>query len=770
MKEQTAGGCTGIILKAPVTGTAVPIEQVPDPVFSQKIIGEGAAIEPTDGRIVSPVDGEVVSVAPTLHAYGFRTEEGVEVLVHFGLETVGLKGECFQAYVKPGDKVKAGELVAEADLKALSEKKINAVTPVLVCGGLGGRSMNIFHGPVKAGETELIAIFDDCLEGAEQSDAAGAGSTDSPAVGRTESVEIGSTKAEETPAPESRPEPGSRKETKKAQKKRFPINFDFLQKLGKVLMTVIAVMPAAGLMISLGKLVQMAGGDMGAVMTIGSTMENIGWAVINNLHILFAAAIGGSWAKEKAGGAFAALIAFILINMITGSVFGVTAEMLETEGAVTHTLFGREIAVDGYFTSVLGAPALNMGVFVGIIAGFAGGTIYNRYYNYRKLPDALAFFNGKRFVPLVVIAWSVIISLVLAVVWPVVQTGINAFGVWIANSSSTSPVLAPFIYGTLERLLIPFGLHHMLTIPMNYTSFGGTYTILTGANAGSQVFGQDPLWLAWVTDLINLKGAGDMAGYQELLTTVTPARFKVGQMIGATGLILGIALAMYRRVEPERRKSYRSMFFSTGLAVFLTGVTEPLEFMFMFCALPLYVVYAVLQGCAFAMAGIINLRLHSFGNLELFTRLPMSVQAGLTGDIINFVICVAAFFVIGYAVAYFMIGKFHFATPGRLGNYTDENAEEDEGESKAAFTGNGAAGGDSQAERIIALLGGRENISLVDACMTRLRVTVKDMDKVASLPAWKAEGAMGLIKKDGGIQAVYGPKADVLKSDINDIL
>ena len=134
--------------------------------------------------------------------------------------------------------------------------------------------------------------------------------------------------------------------------------------------------------------------------------------------------------------------------MITGSVFGVTAEMLETEGAVTHTLFGREIAVDGYFTSVLGAPALNMGVFVGIIAGFAGGTIYNRYYNYRKLPDALAFFNGKRFVPLVVIAWSVIISLVLAVVWPVVQTGINAFGVWIANSSSTSPVLAPFIYGT----------------------------------------------------------------------------------------------------------------------------------------------------------------------------------------------------------------------------------------------------------------------------------------------------------------------------------
>ncbi|MFR2694806.1 MAG: PTS transporter subunit EIIC [Enterocloster bolteae] len=200
---------------------------------------------------------------------------------------------------------------------------------------------------------------------------------------------------------------------------------------------------------------------------------------------------------------------------------------------------------------------------MGIISGFAGGVIYNKYYNYRKLPDALAFFNGKRFVPMVVILWSVIISLVLAIVWPVVQTGINSFGVWIANSSSTSPVLAPFIYGTLERLLLPFGLHHMLTIPMNYTSFGGTYTILTGVNAGSQVFGQDPLWLAWATDLINLKDAGDMAGYQNLLATITPARFKVGQMIGATGLLLGIALAMYRRVDPDKRRNYRSMFIST---------------------------------------------------------------------------------------------------------------------------------------------------------------------------------------------------------------
>lgn len=742
MMSSKADSKKKIDILSPATGTVIPLDQVPDPVFSQKIIGDGVAVIPTEGTIVSPVDGEVASVAETLHAYGFRTEEGLELLIHVGLETVGLKGECFQVFVKAGDKVKAGDPVAKVDLKFLEEKGINPVTPVLVCGGMEGKTMDCQEGPAEAGKTPVVMI-------APESGTQEAESRKVPDTGKGQ--EAGKAAGAGPAAPE-----------KKSSKGR--INFDFLQKLGKVLMVVIAVMPAAGLMISLGKLVQMAGADLNMVLMVGSTMENIGWAMINNLHILFAVAIGGSWAKERAGGAFAAVIAFILINCITGAIFGVSAAMLNDPEAVTRTLFGQEILVNGYFTSVLGAPALNMGVFVGIISGFAGGIIYNKYYNYRKLPDALAFFNGKRFVPMVVILWSVIISAVLAVVWPVVQTGINNFGVWIANSSSTSPVMAPFIYGTLERLLLPFGLHHMLTIPMNYTSFGGTYTIQTGINAGSQVFGQDPLWLAWVTDLINFKDAGDMASYTNLMETVIPARFKVGQMIGATGLLLGIALAMYRRVDKEKQASYRSMFFSTVLAVFLTGVTEPLEFMFMFCALPLYVVYAVLQGCAFAMAGIVDLRLHSFGNLEFLTRVPMSLKAGLGGDLINFVVCVAAFFAVGYFVAYVMIDRLKFATPGRLGNYTDEGSDEE-----GAGSGQKAVGG-GQAERIIGLLGGRENITLVDACMTRLRVTVKDPEKVADIAAWKAEGALGLLKKDNGIQAVYGPKADVLKSDINDIL
>ena len=750
------------VVYSPLTGKAVPLEQVPDPVFSEKVLGDGVAIIPEDGRIVSPVDGQIESVAETGHAYGFSTEDGLELLVHVGLETVSLKGECFKVHVKEGDQVKKGDLVAEVDLKYLAEKNINPITPVLICSDIDDQDLKCAEGGVEAGKTAVLMLTANEAAGKAEASANNSESAEAQTSGK--SAEMSETqKLTDNNAASTTSEP------QKKEKKKFNFNFDFLQKLGKVLMTVIAVMPAAGLMISVGKLVQMAGADISLILTVGSTMENIGWAIINNLHILFAIAIGGSWAKERAGGAFAALITFILINQITGSVFGVTSAMLNDANAVTHTLFGKEILVNGYFTSVLGMPALNMGVFVGIISGFAGGVIYNKYYNYRKLPDALSFFNGKRFVPMVCILWSVIISLILSVVWPVVQSGINAFGVWIANSSDTSPILAPFVYGTLERLLLPFGLHHMLTIPMNYTSFGGTYTIATGINAGKEVFGQDPLWLAWVTDLINYKDAGNMTAYQNLLTTVTPARFKVGQMIGATGLLLGIALAMYRRVDADKRSKYRSMFFSTVLAVFLTGVTEPLEFMFMFCALPLYIVYAVLQGCAFAMAGIIHLRVHSFGNLEFITRIPMSLKAGLAGDVVNFVICVVAFFVIGYFVAYFMIGKFKFATPGRLGNYTDSN-DEDGAASSTASAGGKASGGNSQAERIIALLGGRENIVLVDACMTRLRVTVKDLDKVAELPAWKAEGALGLIKKDNGIQAVYGPKADVLKSDINDIL
>ncbi|STO09404.1 PTS transporter subunit IIBC [Exiguobacterium aurantiacum] len=536
------------------------------------------------------------------------------------------------------------------------------------------------------------------------------------------------------------------------------ISFDFWQKLGKALMVVIAVMPAAGLMISIGKLIGMSAGDVGILLTTARIIEDLGWGIIVNLHILFAVAIGGSWAKDKAGGAFAALIAFILINRVTGAIFNVNGAMLQDSTATVKSLFGADLVVADYFTSVLGSPALNMGVFVGIIAGFLGGALYNKFYNFNKLPNALSFFNGKRFVPFVVILGSVLAAIALSIVWPTIQGALNSFGEWIATSRNTAPVLAPFIYGALERLLLPFGLHHMLTVPMNYTELGGTYTILTGATAGSVVAGQDPLWLAWVTDLVNLRAAGDTAAYNALLADVVPARFKVGQVLLSFAALIGAAYAMYRNVDADKKAQYKPMFLSAGLAVFLTGVTEPIEFMFMFVAPVLYVVYALMAGAAFALADIIDLRVHAFGAIELLTRIPMIVKAGLLQDLINFFLVAIAFFFINFGVFNFFIKKMNLPTPGRNGNYMEEVSE------KSTVTGN------EQVMGIIALLGGEENIEDVDACMTRLRVTVKDMSLVSEESEWKKNGAMGLILKDRGVQAIYGPKADVLKSDIQDVI
>ena len=543
-------------------------------------------------------------------------------------------------------------------------------------------------------------------------------------------------------------------------------SFEFWQKFGKALMVVIAVMPAAGLMISIGKSIPMINPNLSPLVITGGILEQIGWGVIGNLHILFALAIGGSWAKERAGGAFAAGLSFILINRITGAVFGVTSAMLADKEATVHTILGGSIKVADYFISVLEAPALNMGVFVGIISGFVGATAFNKYYNYRKLPEALSFFNGKRFVPFVVIVRSAITALVLAALWPVVQSGINGFGVWIANSQSTAPVLAPFLFGTLERLLLPFGLHHMLTIPINYTQLGGSYQVLTGAAKGTTVFGQDPLWLAWVTDLVNLKKA-DPSQYQHLLHAYTPARFKVGQMIGSFGILMGVVVAIYRNVDPDKKEKYKGMLFATALATFLTGVTEPIEYMFMFIATPLYLIYAFVQGAAFAMADLVHLRVHSFGSIEFLTRTPLAINAGLALDVFNFVWVTVLFAFIMYLIANFMIKKFNYATPGRNGNY-EQNDDAASGDSKATDATTSSAS--SQVINIINLLGGRANIVDVDACMTRLRVTVKDAEKVGTEEQWKAEGAMGLVMKGQGVQAIYGPKADVLKSDIQDVL
>ena len=267
---------------------------------------------------------------------------------------------------------------------------------------------------------------------------------------------------------------------------------------------------------------------------------------------------------------------------------------------------------------------------------------------------------------------------------------------------------------------------------MNYTELGGTYTILTGSSAGQTVAGQDPLWLAWIADLNNFLAAGDTVSYNQLLNDVTPARFKVGQMILSCAALLGIAFAMYRNVDKEKRSKYKSMFLSAGLAVFLTGVTEPIEFMFMFAAPILYVAYAIMTGFAFAIVDIIDIRVHSFGIIELLTRTPMIVKAGLWVDLVNFVIASLVFFGLNFAVANVLIKKFNFPTPGRAGNYIEEETTP-----AAQNSETGKTNDQSLASTIIGLLGGHDNIEDVDACMTRLRVTVKDANVVAGEQQWK---------------------------------
>ena len=511
-----------------------------------------------------------------------------------------------------------------------------------------------------------------------------------------------------------------------------------MQSFSKALMGPVLFLPIAGMLQALSSVMCNTAfvSEGGILYTAGKFINGGVSAVIGNLGILFCVGVSMSLAKKKkADAAFVSLVSYLIwlaANSRWLSVAGLMAE-----GDTASALYGTGQTI------CLGYHVTDMGVFLGMILGVIVALVHNRFID-TEFKGAMAMYGNSKFVFIVLLPIVLVLALAAAYIWPVAAAAINALTGIMAGAGA----FGVFLYGFLNRILIPTGLHHLVWSPFLYSAIGDSMII-----GGEQIVGAKPVFLALLSD-------------PAVASMPDSARFLTYGLMKTFGVI-GVALAFIATAKKEKKAATKAQVIPATLTASLVGVTEPLEFMFMFCALPLYLVYAVLQGCAFAMAGIIHLRLHSFGNLEFITRIPMSVKAGLTGDLINFVICVVAFFVIGYVVAYFMIGKFHFATPGRLGNYTDDGAEEEENNS----TGKGGSPKkDSQAERIIALLGGRENIVLVDACMTRLRVTVKDVDKVAELPAWKAEGALGLLKKDKGIQAVYGPKADVLKSDINDIL
>lgn len=530
-------------------------------------------------------------------------------------------------------------------------------------------------------------------------------------------------------------------------------SFEFWQRFAKALMVVVAVMPAAGIAIGLGKLFNTVGADYKIVTYIGSITESLGWVVIVNLPALFAVAIGGTWAKDKAGGAFAAFLAYLAMNQTIGTL---CSQML---GISTNELLTTANPNRAMFTSTLGFATLQMGAIGGIISGFLGANLYNKYSTFDKLPNALSFFNGKRFVPIITIFWAAIAGVMAVFAWPPVQIMINQIGVIIANPNSPLAPVAPFIYGTLERLLLPFGLHHMITIPINYSEMGGIYTSIYDGTVGA---GQDLAFRVWVSDLIKAAGNSDMQN--KIMESYIPGRFKIGQIITAMGSLIGAGFAMLKVIPKNKRAKYSSMFIGAMGAVFVAGVTEPIEFMFMFISPILLILHAVLTGVSFMLPDFMVMifgepvmSMHSFGLIEFI--LNGVVQVGfLSGHHIHWisVLIGSAFFGLIYYYSFgYIIRKFNIMTPGRV----------DETEIKSNT--NIEITKDEKPLKIIEALGGIGNLSEVDACMTRLRITVKDKNIVLDDSAFKSLGAAGVIKRENAWQIIFGPQADILKTKIN---
>ena len=539
----------------------------------------------------------------------------------------------------------------------------------------------------------------------------------------------------------------------KKLKEKF--GFDFWQRFAKALMVVVAVMPAAGIAIGLGKLFTTLFAEIKILSITGNIVESMGWVIIVNLPALFAVAIGGTWAKEKAGGAFAAFLAYLVMNQTIGTF---SAGML---GISTGELLTDANKYKDLFTTSLGFTTLQLGAIGGIACGFLGANLYNKYNAFDKLPNALSFFNGKRFVPIITLFWAAVLGVLAVFAWPPIQTLINKMGLIIANPDSALAPIAPFIYGTLERLLLPFGLHHMITIPINYSEVGGTYKSIFDGTIGA---GQDLAFRVWVSDMI--KAAGDQNLQAQIMDSYVPGRFKVGQIITGLGSLIGAAFAMLHVIPKEKRFKYTSMCFGAMGATLVAGVTEPIEFMFMFISPLLLGIHALLTGIAFmlpdmlmALFGQPVMNVHSFGLIEFI--LNGVVQVGfLSGhhmQWINVLLASGVFGLIYYVVFKYVIIKFNIMTPGRI----DEEETEEYSKEKPVFQG------EEKPLRVIEALGGLDNLSEVDACMTRLRVTVKDHEKVGSDSHFKALGAAGIIKKEKGIQIIFGPEADVLKSKIN---
>ena len=523
--------------------------------------------------------------------------------------------------------------------------------------------------------------------------------------------------------------------------------FGVLQRVGRSFMLPIALLPVAGLLLGIGSSftneTMLAAYGLNSVIhpgtliyTILDVMSQTGSAVFNNLALLFAMGVAiGMARKEKEVAALSGAVAYIIMNTAIQA-------MINAAGGV-------EAMPANSTTTMLGITTLQMGVFGGIVVGLGVAALHNKFYKI-ELPQVLAFFGGTRFVPIVSSIVYLVVGIAMFYIWPVVQSGIAALGALVLASGYAGT----FIYGLLERALIPFGLHHVFYMPFWQTAVGGTAII-----DGVTVTGAQNIFFA------------ELASKSTTVFSVSATRFMAGKFPFMMFGLPGAALAMYQCAKPEKKKVAGGLLLSAALTAFLTGITEPLEFTFIFVALPMYAVHCVLAGLSFMLMHILNVGVgmtFSGGLIDLV--LFGAMQGNAKTHWMWVVVVGAVYFVLYYIIFRFMISKFDYKTPGRddaeevkLYTRADVNAR------SAASGSTAPAGDDPVSALIVEGLGGADNLSDVDCCATRLRCTVKDAALVRQ-DVLKASGASGVICKGDGVQVVYGPKVAVIKAKLEDYL
>lgn len=523
--------------------------------------------------------------------------------------------------------------------------------------------------------------------------------------------------------------------------------FGVLQRVGRSFMLPIALLPVAGLLLGIGSSftneTMLAAYGLNSVIhpgtliyTILDVMSQTGSAVFNNLALLFAMGVAiGMARKEKEVAALSGAVAYIIMNTAIQA-------MINAAGGV-------EAMPANSTTTMLGITTLQMGVFGGIVVGLGVAALHNKFYKI-ELPQVLAFFGGTRFVPIVSSIVYLVVGIAMFYIWPVVQSGIAALGALVLASGYAGT----FIYGLLERALIPFGLHHVFYMPFWQTAVGGTAII-----DGVTVTGAQNIFFA------------ELASKSTTVFSVSATRFMAGKFPFMMFGLPGAALAMYQCAKPEKKKVAGGLLLSAALTAFLTGITEPLEFTFIFVALPMYAVHCVLAGLSFMLMHILNVGVGMTFSGGLIDLVLFGVMQGNAKTHWIWVVVVGAvYFVLYYLIFRFMISKFDYKTPGRddaeevkLYTRADVNAR------SAASGSTAPAGDDPVSALIVEGLGGANNLSDVDCCATRLRCTVKDAALVRQ-DVLKASGASGVICKGNGVQVVYGPKVAVIKAKLEDYL